>query len=296
MAACHRKPRCSIRVDAHHHLWRYDQREYGWIGESMLSLRRDYLAPELATLMEAAGVQMSIAVQARQTLEETKSLLDAAASHPFIRGVVGWAPFRSSNFPALLEDLCHNRLLRGLRHVVQDEAPGFLDDEHFNRGIRDMRGSGLVYDLLIYARQLPEAIRFVDRHPEQVFVVDHIAKPDIRNNGSVSWTPDIRDLARRDNVVCKLSGMVTEADWEAWTPAQLTFYFDTVLEAFGPDRLMVGSDWPVLTVACPYVYWWRLVDTWLAPLSTSERTLIEGEVATRVYGLETPVSGLVDRA
>ena len=255
----------------------------------MTPLQRDHLPAELEALMRASEVQVAVAVQARQTLEETHWLLDAAAGNPFLGGVVGWAPFASSGFPETLDELLRDPLLRGLRHAVQDEAPGFLDIAEFNRGIEALRGSGLVYDLLIYARQLPEAIRFVDRHPQQPFVLDHIAKPDIRHGGSPEWTAGIRELARRDNVVCKISGMVTEADWEQWTPADLRPYFETVLDAFGPARLMIGSDWPVLTLACDYERWWQIVDSWLGPLSASERELIEGAVAIRTYGLRTPL-------
>jgi L-fuconolactonase len=169
---------------------------------------------------------------------------------------------------------------------VQAEPDGFLDGAEFNRGIAALRGTDLVYDILIFARQLAEATRFVDRHPQQVFVLDHIAKPSIATGEIAQWSAGIRELARRDNVVCKLSGMVTEADWKAWSLATLQPCFDTVLEAFGPARLMAGSDWPVLTVACSYSRWWQTIAEWTAPLSAAERHEIEAGTAIRTYRLD----------
>lgn len=272
-----------MRVDSHHHLWHYTPEEFDWIDESMSVLQRDFYPADLACA--ASGIDATIAVQARQTLEETAWLLNLAAQSPLIRGVVGWAPIAAEDFPTTLETLRQNPLLKGLRHVVQAEPPGFLDDPAFNRGIASLLPTRLVYDILIVARQLPEAIRFVDRNPHQQFVLDHIAKPDIKSNAFAEWNQAIRDLAQRPNVACKLSGMVTEADWHAWTPQLLKPYFDTVLEAFGPSRLMFGSDWPVLSVASTYAQWRTTVATWLAPLSLTDRAAIEGETATRIYRL-----------
>ena len=274
-----------MRVDSHHHLWRYTPEEYGWIDDSMSPLKRDFLPRDLHLEAAAVGIEASIVVQARQTFEETVFLLHQAATYGFIRGVVGWAPIATDNFLAILESVSHNPLLKGLRHVVQAEPDGFFDAPAFNRGIASLLPTGLVYDLLIFARQLPEATRFVDRHPRQSFVLDHIAKPDIKANSFASWNASIRELARRPNVACKLSGMVTEANWHTWSPAQLQPYFDTVLEAFGPSRLMFGSDWPVLNVACTYSQWHETVATWLAPLPPAERSQIEGETAARIYSL-----------
>lgn len=276
-----------MRVDSHHHLWQYSTEEYGWIqdspDDSMAALQRDFLPADLH--QAASGIDATIAVQARQTLEETHWLLSLAAQSNLIRGVVGWAPIAAPDFPATLETLRSNPLLKGLRHVVQAEPDAFLDDPAFNRGIAALLPTNLVYDILIFARQLPEATRFVDRHPHQSFVLDHIAKPDIKSKDFAPWDTAIRDLARRPNVTCKLSGMVTEADWQTWSPQQLQPYFDTVLAAFGPSRLMFGSDWPVLTVASTYARWVETVATWIAPLSPTERASIEGETATRVYHL-----------
>ena len=273
-----------MRVDSHHHLWRYNPRDYDWIDDSMSALRRDFLPADLQSVAVESGIEATIAVQARQTLEETRWLLELAATSKLIRGVVGWAPIADDSFPATLETLGQNALLKGLRHVVQAEPDGYLDTPAFNRGIASLLPTGLAYDILIVARQVEEATRFVNRHPAQQFVLDHIAKPDIKRDGFAPWNKAIRELARRPNVACKLSGMVSEADPKHWTPGQLQPYFDTVLEAFGPTRLLFGSDWPVLTVASTYPNWVHTVDNWL---SDSERAAIQGETATRVYRLDS---------
>jgi L-fuconolactonase len=273
------------RIDAHHHLWRYTTEEYGWIDDRMSVLRRNFLVPDLKLETEQAGVSGTVAVQARQTVEETECLLQFAEAEPLIVGVVGWLPIASEKFPALLEQFAARPKLKGLRHIVQAEPAGFLDGEAFNRGIAQMHGTGLVYDILIFARQLAESIQFVDRHPEQAFVLDHVAKPSIAAGEIEAWAEEIRELAKRPNVSCKVSGMVTEADYDRWTPEQLEPYFDVVLDAFGPDRLMVGSDWPVIVVACSYERWWKIVAGWIARLSEAEQAAILGGTATRIYSL-----------
>ena len=274
-----------MRVDAHHHLWRYDAAEYGWIDEPMRALRQDFLPADLERELRAAGVDAAVAVQARQTMEETRWLLELAKQSHVIRGVVGWAAIAAEDFPAVLEELAAEPLLKGLRHVVQAEPEGFLDSAEFNRGIAAMRGTGLVYDVLVYAPQLEEAARFVDRHPEQMFVLDHMGKPAIAHDGFAAWASDFRELACRENVMCKVSGMVTEADWQRWSAEDLERYFDVAVESFGSSRLMIGSDWPVLTVACEYGQWWETTGKWMERLSAAEREQIEGGVAARVYRL-----------
>lgn len=276
------------RIDAHHHLWRYTPEEYDWIDGRLLPLRRDFLLNALHTELAAAQVDGTVAVQARQTAEETEWLLQLAEQDPSILGVVGWLPIAETGFAPLLHKLQTRALLKGLRHVVQAEAPGFLDRADFNGGIRQMRGSGLAYDLLIQAWQLAECTRFVDRHPEQVFVLDHLAKPEIAGGEIAAWGTELRELARRPQVFCKVSGMVTEADPTCWTPAQLAPYFEVALEAFGPDRLMIGSDWPVLTIGCAYAQWWSIVEKWVISLSDMEQAAILGGTAARVYRLFPP--------
>ena len=274
------------RIDAHHHLWRYAKEEYGWISDDMGVLARDFLPEDLRRELPTSGIHGSIAVQARQTLEETSWLLRLAEDSDFIRGVVGWAPLASPEFPAVLERFQEFEKLKGLRHVIQDE-PGddFMQRPDFNAGVALLKQYGLVYDILIFERHLPAATSFVDRHPAQVFVLDHIAKPRIRDRELEPWRANIRELARRENVYCKVSGMVTEADWKNWRPPDLQPYFDVVLQAFGPKRLMAGSDWPVCLLATTYQAWFSTVEDFIRSLSLAERELILGGVASDVYSL-----------
>lgn len=272
------------RIDAHHHLWRYSVEEYGWIDGSMAALQRDFLPEDLIALLGSAGVDGTIAVQARQTLGETRWLLELADRYPEICGVVGWAPMMDPQFPVHLEALLGRPKLKGLRHIVQAEPDeNFLLGEDFNRGIRALDGTGLVYDILIYERHLPQTVAFVDRHPDQAFVLDHIAKPKIGESEVEPWAGRIRELAKRENVSCKISGIVTEADWKRWTPDGLRPYLDTVVEAFGPQRLMVGSDWPVCLVACGYAQWFHVLEKYFAGFSKEERDAVFGDNARRVY-------------
>ncbi|NYF79398.1 amidohydrolase family protein [Granulicella arctica] len=273
-------------IDAHHHLWRYTPREYDWIDESMQVLRRDFLPGDLIREMAAADVDGSVVVQARQTLEETRWLLDQADDCAAIRGVVGWAPIAGEEFPGVMEEFEDRPKLKGLRHVIQGEKDEeYILREDFNSGIRCLLGSGLVYDILIFARHLPYAIEFVDEHPEQVFVLDHIAKPMIREGMVAPWAEQMQELGRRENVWCKLSGMVTEADWATWDEASLRPYLDAAVEAFGPSRLMVGSDWPVCLVASEYGRWFEVLRTYFAGFSETERAAVFGGNAVEVYGL-----------
>lgn len=275
------------RIDAHHHLWRYSPEEYGWIDSSMTALQRDFTPADLAREMREAKIDGAIAVQARQSLVETYDLLSLAEKNPFINAVVGWAPIAADDFAASLEKLSAQRKLRGLRHVIQAEPDeNFILRADFNRGIQSLLSTGLVYEVLIFERHLPQAIQFVDRHPEQVFVLDHIAKPRIREGILSPWRERIKDLARRENVYCKVSGMVTEADWAKWTEEGLKPYLDTVFEAFGPKRLMMGSDWPVCLVGVGYSAWFALLDRYTAGLSEDERAAFSGGTATEVYKLE----------
>lgn len=274
-----------MTLDSHHHLWRYTTAEYGWIDDSMSILRRDFLPADLERELAAAHVDGAVTVQARQTLDETRWLLALANDTPSIRGVVGWAPLADDGIERILDEFADAPKLKGLRHVVQAEAPGFLDGEAFNDGIRTLNSRGLVYDILIFERQLEEAIRFVDRHPNQTFVLDHIAKPKIAAAELEPWRTNLRELARRQNVSCKVSGLVTEAHWSDWNLEALRPYLETVLDAFGPSRLMAGSDWPVCLVASSYAGWWEVLRTYFAGLSEDEQAEIFGQTASRIYRL-----------
>ena len=276
----------ALTIDAHHHLWRYTPLEFGWIDEPMQTLRRDFLPEDLKTAMATAGVDGSIAVQARQTLEETRWLLDLAEATDAIRGVVGWAPIAGEEFPGCMEEFDGREKLKGLRHVIQGEKDEhYVLREDFNSGIRTLAGSGLVYEILIYERHLADTIYFVDEHPEQVFVLDHVAKPLIAAGRLEPWAARMRELALRQNVWCKVSGMVTEAKWDAWSPETLKPYLDVAVDAFGPERLMAGSDWPVCLVASGYAQWWQVLRDYFAEFSEAERAAVFGGTAINVYGL-----------
>jgi L-fuconolactonase len=278
-------------IDAHHHLWRYSAAEYGWIDAEMAALRRDFLPSDLKVVMASADIDGTIAVQARQSLDETRWLLDLADATDAIRGVVGWAPIAGEEFPGVMEEFDGRAKLKGLRHVIQDEPDQhYILREDFNSGIRTLVDSGLVFEILVYERHLEDAIHFVDEHPQQPFVLDHIAKPLIAAGQLEPWAARMRELARRENVWCKLSGMVTEADWHAdpvraSSLATLKPYLDVVVEAFGPSRLMAGSDWPVCLLATEYAQWFDLLRSYFAAFSDSERAAIFGGTAIEVYQL-----------
>lgn len=275
-----------MRIDAHHHFWRYCPEEYGWIGDHMAAIRRDFLPDDLRRTIAGAGVDGVVSVQARQSLAETDWLLDLAARNDFIRGVVGWVPLADPRVGECLERYASQAKFRAVRHVVQGEPDGrFILGADFNRGVAQLRRWHLVYDILILERHLPQTIEFVDRHPEQVFVLDHIAKPRIAENRFEPWATNLRELARRPRVYCKLSGLVTEADHRQWTEAQLRPYLEIVLEAFGPDRVMFGSDWPVCLVACDYGRWHGLVRDFVAGLSPAEQARVFGGTACEAYSL-----------
>jgi L-fuconolactonase len=276
-----------MRVDAHQHFWHYNMEEFGWIDDSMGAIRRDFLPSDLALLLRVSGVDASITVQARQSIEETEWLLDLSHENDWIAGVVGWAALTEPAVEATLQRLAANPKLKGVRHVLQGEPDAYMASEDFNAGVAKLRRYGLTYDLLVLARQLPAAIAFVDRHPQQPIVLDHIAKPLIAAQDLEPWRTNIRKLAQRPHLCCKLSGMVTEADFDHWTIEQLRPYVDTVLEAFGPERLMFGSDWPVCTVAASYQRWHSTVASLLAELSRDEQASIFGNTAIHFYGLDS---------
>lgn len=253
----------------------------------MSVLRRDYLPAHLLGEARANQVSGVISVQARQIEEETDWLLSTASHHDWIKGVVGWLPLQSPKVRATMEKYRHEPKLCGLRHVVQDEQDdGFLDRPEFNNGIRSMREFGWAYDLLVYARQLPLAIPFVDRHPDQVFVLDHIAKPTIRSGiHDDRWSRDLRELAKRPNVFCKFSGVLTEVRDPEWTPSQIEPYWNTALEAFGSNRLLFGSDWPVSLLKVSYSDWVSTVTTLASMLSEDEQNQFWFENAVHAYKL-----------
>ncbi len=273
-------------IDAHHHLWKYSPAKYPWIVAGMESIQYNFLLPELEAAAREAGVRGTVAVQAIQTLKETEWLLDLAESSHLIRGVVGWAPLVDPNISAQLKRLSARPKLKGIRHVLQDEPDdSYILRDDFNRGVSALKDFGLTYDILVFERHLPQTIRFVDRHPNQIFVLDHIGKPRIKDHIRSPWDTNLIELARRQSVYCKVSGMVTEADWKTWKEEDLRPYFDVVLRAFGPNRLMFGSDWPVMLLATSYERWAKLVRSWIADLSASEQLSVLSLTAAKAYRL-----------
>ena len=240
-------------IDAHHHLWKFDHTDYGWMDDSMTVLKQDYLPGDLEKHLPGAGVQGTVVVQARQTLEETRWLLELADKHPFILGVVGWVDLQSESLRDQLDEFGSHPKLSGIRHVIHDERDDdFMLRPAFLRGIEALQAYNLTYDLLLFPKHLEKAVELVSMFPEQKFVLDHISKPFIRAGMLDPWREDIAVLATQPNIWCKISGMITEADLESWQYENFVPYLDTVTEAFGTDRIMLGSDWPVCLLAGRY--------------------------------------------
>ena len=275
-----------MKSDSHHHFWRYSQSEYGWIHDGMRTIRRSFLPLDLEREIAEVGIDGVVSVQARQTLSETEDLLAWAQEHDFIRGVVGWVPLVSDSVREDIERFADRDELKGVRHVLQSEPDNhYMLRDDFNRGVALLEDFGLVYDILIFERHLPQTLQFVDRHPDQVFVLDHAAKPRIKDGLLAPWQSNLTQLAQRPNVYCKVSGMVTEAVWGAWSEEQLMPYFDIIFSAFGPKRLMFGSDWPMCLLATPYGRWFRLVEKYVTRLSDTEQERFWDGTAVEAYGL-----------
>lgn len=277
----------SPRIDSHQHFWRYDSAQYPWIKMGS-PLHRDWLPEDLRALQTPLGLHGSIAVQARQSLEESHWLLELAEHDPRIFGVVGWVNLRAENVEDQLALLAKNRRFVGVRHVVQDEPDDrFLLQRDFVRGLGILHKFALRYDLLIFPRQLPAAIALVEQFPEQAFVLDHCAKPHIAEGRSAPWESLIHRLATHQNVYCKVSGLATEARWDDWSLETLRSFLDVIENAFGRDRLMWGSDWPVLLLASGYARWYEVVVEWTSGWSASEQAAFFGGTAARFYGVES---------
>ncbi|MBV8834627.1 MAG: amidohydrolase family protein [Acidobacteriaceae bacterium] len=275
------------KIDAHQHFWKYKRAEYGWIDERMLSIRHDFLPEDLRKEMASASVNGAISVQARQSLDETQTLLRMAEENDFIKAVVGWVPLIHPDLERLLPTVAAHPKLRAVRHILHDEADDlYMLRDDFNRGIGGLKPYHLAYDILIFERHLPQTIQFVDRHPEQLFVLDHLAKPRAKDGLIEPWAGNLGELARRPNVYCKISGLVTEADWERWTADGLRPYFEMCLQVFGPRRLMFGSDWPVCLVATSYQRWVETVSGWVGNLSNDEQSRIWSGTAVEAYRLQ----------
>lgn len=275
-----------MKIDSHHHFWKYDPHTYSWMNEKMEVLKVDYQPIDLRKEIEESGIDGVVSVQADQSLRETDDLLEHAKTNDFILGVVGWFPLADSNVKDLFDKYSNNQLLKGIRHVIQDEPDdNFILGEQFNRGVSLIKDYNWVYDILIYERQLGPSIQFVDRHPEQIFVLDHIAKPRIGESVIEPWKAQMYEMSKRENVYCKLSGIATEAKWNEWKKEDLIPYMEIALDAFGPGRVMFGSDWPVAKLAVEYGPWVEICRDFISSLSDNEKSLIEGRVALEIYGL-----------
>ncbi len=284
-----------MNIDSHQHFWVYEPARDGWIDEHMGVLKHDFLPEELAFEFDANGIDASVAVQADQSERETLFLLDLAKRSTRIAGVVGWVDLASPRIDERLEYFSGYKKVRGFRHIVQSEPDNdFMLRAEFMRGISRLQEFGFTYDILIYPRQLPAAIELVERFPRQRFVVDHLAKPEIKVKNIEAWAAQIRRIAGNTNVYCKVSGLVTEADWHSWTLSDFDPYLDVVFESFGEDRLMFGSDWPVCLLAASYGQMKQIVENYVDRNALAAKDKIFGENATRFYDLKAHTNGLAD--
>ena len=274
-----------IRIDSHQHFWKYNPVRDAWITDEMKAIQRDFLPADLAPLLEKNKIDGCVAIQADQSEEETHFLLSLADENSFIKGVVGWVDLRSASIIDRLTYFSGFEKLKGFRHVAQGEPAGFLRGHEFSNGIRALTAFNFTYDILIYPHQLQDAIWLVNQHPDQQFIVDHIAKPVIREKEFHNWSAGMKELTSCSNVSCKLSGMVTEAVWDGWTLDDFTPYLDFIMHHFGTDRVMYGSDWPVCLLAATYENQLGILETYLTPFSDSEKHQIMGDNATGFYNL-----------
>lgn len=274
-----------MTIDSHQHFWKYNPVTHQWISEEMKLIRKDFLPDQLAPILNQNNIDACVAVQADQTEEENHFLLSLAKQHDIIKGIVGWVDFRAENVDERLQYFQQFSKLKGFRHVVQGEPKGFLADRKFIAGVKKLQDYNFTYDLLIYHYQLEEALAFVSHLPNVRIVIDHIAKPSISTGEKTHWELNMAALATFQNVYCKISGMVTEADWQNWKHQDFTPYLDEVFEAFGPSRIMYGSDWPVCLVAGSYEQQYGIVTKYIEKLTPLEKQMVMGENAETFYNL-----------
>jgi L-fuconolactonase len=274
-----------MKIDSHQHFWKFDPARHEWINDEMVRIKRDFLPSDLQPLLSKHQIDGCVAVQADQTEEETTFLLDLANTHSFIKGVVGWIDIRSDGLPEKLALLTEKKL-KGFRHVLQAEPTGFMTDLKFIRGVNQLADSGFTYDLLIYHHQFPEALKFLSMTRKCKIVIDHLAKPSIRTKEKTQWEMNLAAASTFKNVYCKLSGMVTEAQWKNWTREDLFPYIDELFETFGTKRIMYGSDWPVCLLAASYQDQLGVVVDYISRLSDEEKADVMGLNAKRFYNLE----------
>lgn len=273
-------------IDSHQHFWKYEPVKHSWIDDDMSVIRRDFLPSDLAKVYQENSIDGCVAVQADQTQEETDFLIDLASINNFIKGIVGWVDLRAENIENVLEKYSTDKIVKGFRHVVQGEADhNFLLRPNFSRGISLLEKHNFTYDILVFPHQLGSVLEFVKKFPHQKFVIDHIAKPYIKDGYFEGWATMMTAIGKHENVSCKMSGMVTEADFITWTPEQIHPYMDTALEAFGSKRILFGSDWPVCLVAGNYSKIKKLTTDFISQLSKIEQNSIMGNNAIEFYNL-----------
>lgn len=276
-----------MKIDAHQHFWIYNPVEYAWMTDNLYSLRRNFLPSNLEPLLLEQGFLGSVAVQARQAEQETEFLLELAEEYPFIKGVVGWVDLRSPDIESSLKKLTRNKILKGIRHVIHDEPdPDFMLGKEFLRGIENLQNYDLTYDILIKPQHLPNTIKLVGMFPDQPFVVDHMAKPNIKDHIMSPWKVLITELAGYQNVFCKVSGLVTEANWSNWQEKDFYPYLDVLFNAFGVDRTMIGSDWPVCTVAGSYGEVMNIVKKYIQDFHVNDQKKILGGNCAQFYKID----------
>ena len=274
-----------MQVDTHVHFWKYDKMKDGWITDNMKVLQQDYLPQTISPTLKRNGIDGCVAVQASQAEVETLFLVELAKTHGIIKGVVGWVDLQNEKIEERLQYFSQYPIIKGSRHIVQSEPDDFLLRKNFQRGIQALQPYGYTYDVLIYHHQLRPALEFVSRFPEQKMIIDHCAKPDIANKKIDEWKSLMQEIAKHPNVFCKLSGLFTEAKWKQWSPAEFYPYFDVVFNAFGTDRLMFGSDWPVILLSGIYVQWKSLLEKYMENFNEEEREKVFGRNAVQFYNL-----------
>ncbi|MGZ5220347.1 MAG: amidohydrolase family protein [Chitinophagaceae bacterium] len=271
-------------IDSHVHFWKYDKKRDAWM-DNMKTLQQDYLPTTLAGTLKRNGVAGCIAVQADQSELETLFLIELAKTNDIIKGVVGWVDLQNDNIEKRLLYFSQYPVIKGWRHVVQGEPDDFLLRPAFQKGVRALQTYNYTYDVLIYPRQLKAALDFVSKFPEQKLVIDHCAKPDIAGKKIDEWAATMKEIAQQPNVYCKLSGLFTEAKWKQWSPADFYPYLDIVFNAFGTNRLLFGSDWPVILVSGMYVQWKSLLEKYMEDFDFEDKEKVFGKNAMRIYNL-----------
>jgi L-fuconolactonase len=272
-------------IDSHVHFWKYDKKRDAWMNDLKI-LQQDYLPENLSLTLKRNEVDGVIAIQADQSEVETRFLVELSKTHPIIKGVVGWIDLRATNLEEKLAEFSQYSIIKGYRHIVQGEQDDFLLKEDFQRGVSALKQYNYTYDILIYPRQLKAAATFVGKFPEQKLIIDHCAKPDIKNKKIEEWKIWMEEIARHPNVYCKLSGLFTEAAWKEWSPSDFYPYLDIVFKAFSIDRLMFGSDWPVILVSGIYVQWKSLIEKYMENFPKEDKQNVMGGNAGKFYGVE----------